>query len=105
MDTSLPEQDTKATGFVLGTCLHVVGLPLVALVPLEIFSLGDWNGYSSRLLVVACNFGWTQLPYMVPAAIALHVRGQRSARNGLLIAVGIGFLLTSGCWGFIAIAQ
>ena len=104
METHPQEQDTKASGFVLGTCLHVVGLPLIALVPLEIFSLGDWNDYASRLLFVASNFGWTQLPYMVPAAIALHVRGQRSARNGLLIAVGIGFLLTSGCWGLILIA-
>ena len=97
------ERDTKAQGFSIGLCLHLVGLPLVALVPLEIYGLGLYDDYWTRLIVVAGCFGWTQLPYMLPAAFVLHRRGQRSARNGLLLATGLGFLVTSGCVGLVTL--
>ena len=96
--------DTFARGVKLALGLHLMGLTLMGLgISLFMLLIGSFEGLVSTMMLTALNFGWAQLPYMIPAGLVLHARGERNTRNGLLVIAGVGFLITSGCWGTIAV--
>ena len=98
--SSGPPSDTIARGLGLLCMLHLIGLPLVAVVAQ--FAMADGNAFPDTLLLTAMNFGFAQLVYVIPAAIVLTVKKRPQTRNGLLILAGIGLLITSACWGMVA---
>ncbi len=107
-ETPMPQgpADTMARGFLITLVLHAIGLPVIGVIGFLI-QLTWGGGYAElpgAVMMSAFNFGWAQIPYMIPAAIVVHRRGQPRTRNGMLLATGIGFLVTSACWGLIAVS-
>lgn len=103
--TAVDRWDTKGRGLLLALVLYGLGSPIFGAVWYAVFPSG-WDlfdNFEGRVLLTIMAQGWTQLPYMVPAAIVLHVRGKRQARNGLLLTAGLVFLLTCGCWGLLLV--
>lgn len=96
-------RDTFAEGVGLAIVLHVVGLPIVAAILVPFTRPGEvFSDFFETLMMVVLNFGWTQIPYALPVLIFLHVRRRRLTRNGFALIAGLGFLVTSGCWGLVA---
>jgi len=106
MDTQTPPTETKdsiARGIIIAVLLHVVGLPLVGLAGflIQVGSGARSANLGMAVTAAALNFGFAQLPYIVPAAIYLRLRKRPRTCNGVLLAGGIGLLLTAGCWGLV----
>lgn len=79
------------TGVLVGLGLHLPGQLLVLLLEGLFWSEGQAG---AALLLFA---GFTQVLYMLPAAIVFGVRGQAGLCKGVLLVMGIGILLTGIC--------
>ena len=89
-------EDTKGTlgkGALIGLVLHLPGQLLILL--LQGFV---WSETGAGVLLFA---GFTQVVYMVPAAIVFGVRRQWGIAKGILLVMGIGILLTGLCTALV----
>lgn len=86
-------RDSMAAGFGLGLLLHFLGQVGWGVLAVVLF------GEPGALAFVLPWFflGWTQLVYMVPAAIWYHVQGRRRTATMLWIMTAVAFLVTSAC--------
>ncbi len=101
-DLNLMQNDERPKGSVglgaaLGVLVHVPGLFLCGVG----WSLIAGQDLAEAMAGLGMFFGWSQVLYMLPLGIFLWVRGQKAMLKGLAIVVGIGFLVTSACFGLI----
>lgn len=87
--------DTVGWGVLLAIGVHIVGLSIVFAITLVTAA----NPYAP-MIAVACA-GWSQLVYMPIPIVVLVLRKQHAMLKGLLIVVGVGFLITSTCVGLM----
>ena len=99
MSATMDEEskDSVRRGVGLAFVLHVLGLGLSTALVSLFDTASELPGLDPLIWVM--NFGWTQAVYMVPAAIVLRAKRLPATLKGLLIVVGIGFMITSICTG------
>ena len=102
------DRDTLGNGLLLTILLHVVCIPVIGLVAGLAQSWDNpdrlMSSISEGAMIAGLNFGWAQVLYVVPGLIVLQIKGLRKMRNGMLLLAGLGFLVTSGCWGLVAMS-
>lgn len=91
--------DSIGGGILLGLLSHGPGIPALALV-LTVVPRRD----ELITLVPVFLFGWTQALYMPVPIVVLIATKRWAALKGLLILVGVGFPITSGCVGLVRFA-
>jgi hypothetical protein len=86
-------RDSMASGFGLGLLLHLLGQVALGAVSVAMFPSPGVVAFFLPVLFL----GWTQLLYMVPAALACQLHGHRRTATMLWIMTAVAFLATSTC--------
>jgi len=111
MSATPDSTDSVRRGVRIALWSHAIGLPLCLAVGVGVetsaaASRGVYpEGYVLRLILLPVLFGWTQLLYMPAPALWLLARRRFESLKGLGIAVGVAFLVTSGCTGLVWVAE